>query len=467
MMLVNRILKISVLLWLVVSILIPTQLVLAANLRFSTAADKFRVVLELPEDATYKELPLVGNKIQYKISTQAALPAVQQTVQDSVVARIEVNAQEKILTINLHQSSPYKSFALANPRRLVVDVYKQLEKQEPTLFLQGLEYTSWRNIVEGRQIWLHILKIDTNLYQAKPFLAKKQILGRDTVSKIVESEELLAGINASYFDADGTLIGNTKINGQIVSSEDMPRTGLAISSKWGYKILETAYQGEVILPDGKRLDISAVNRERLTNDLILYNSQYASSTKTNPYGLEIVLQAGIVQAINLTGNSQLQAGQEVLSAHGNMQAALSKIKVGDQLLIKQTLGEKADAYDHVLGAGPLLVRAGKVMVTADKESFPADIAVGKAPRSAIGITADRKLILLTVDGRSDYSGGVTLEELAQYLIKLGAVEAVNFDGGGSSALVAINKLLNNPSDGNRKERAVASILGIERRKLDK
>ena len=440
------------------------NLALAENLRFSTAVDKVRLVLELPADATYTELPLAEKQIQYKITTKQILVSEKKIVQDLLVASVELDAQTKILTVNLQKNSPYKSFALINPKRLVIDVYKQLEKKEQVTFFSGVEYTSWRNIVDGRQIWLHILNIDTKKYQARPVLAKKQILGRDTVSRIVASENLIAGINAAYFDTDGTIIGNTKIKGQIVSSEDMPRTSLAISSKWGYKLLETSYQGEVILPNGQRLDISAVNRERLNNDLILYNSQYGPSTKTNAYGLELVLKKGVVQAINLAGNSILQADQEVLAAHGLMQERLKNVKVSDKLTIKQTLGEKADAYENILGAGPLLVKSGKVMVTADKESFPADIAVGKAPRSALGITSEQNLILVTVDGRSDYSGGVTLEELAAYLVQLGAVEAMNFDGGGSSTLVTLNRVLNNPSDGKLQQRAIGNILGIERKK---
>lgn len=453
-------------LWAIVFIL-PQNFASAAELRFSTAADKFRLVLELPADASYVELPVQAQKIQYKISTKQKLSDVNTLVQDELVSSLVLDAQSKLLTINLKKNSPYKTLNLINPKRLVVDIYKQLEKKEQIKFLNGLEYTSWRNIVGGRQIWLHILRVDSSQYQARPFLAKRQILGRETVSKIVAGEHLLAGINAAYFDADGTIIGNTKLQGQIVSTEDMPRASLAISDKWGYKILETAYQGEVILPSGKRLDISAVNRERLDNDLILYNSWYGSSTKTNPYGLEVLVCNGVVQSINPQGNTSLQAGQEILSAHGTMQTELSKLKIGDKVIIRQTLGEKADAYDNILGAGPLLVKAGKILVTAEKESFPADIAVGKAPRSAVGITADQQLLLVTVDGRSDYSGGVTLEELAQYLLDLGAVEAMNFDGGGSSTLVVLNKLLNNPSDGNRQERAIGNILGITRRKLDK
>ena len=71
----------------------------------------------------------------------------------------------------------------------------------------------------------------------------------------------------------------------------------------------------------------------------------------------------------------------------------------------------------------------------------------RQPRTAIGATADGKLILLVCDGRNMRgSAGFTLAELADKLIALGAVDAVNLDGGGSSTMVSDGKVLNRPSD---------------------
>ena len=69
-------------------------------------------------------------------------------------------------------------------------------------------------------------------------------------------------------------------------------------------------------------------------------------------------------------------------------------------------------------------------------------------RTAVGATADGKLILLVCDGRNMRgSAGFTLAELADKLIELGAVDAVNLDGGGSSTMVGSDgKVLNRPSD---------------------
>ena len=77
------------------------------------------------------------------------------------------------------------------------------------------------------------------------------------------------------------------------------------------------------------------------------------------------------------------------------------------------------------------------------------------PRTAAGVTRDGRIILLTVDGRGYdrpqpsgdiASTGLTIEELRTVMAHLGAVEALNLDGGGSTAMVVGNRLVNHPSD---------------------
>jgi len=86
----------------------------------------------------------------------------------------------------------------------------------------------------------------------------------------------------------------------------------------------------------------------------------------------------------------------------------------------------------------------------------------RPPRTVIGNTADNKLILFVCDGRQSHSDGATMLELAQIMKALGCVNALNLDGGGSSAMVANGTLLNKPSDGS--ERAVASTVAFVKRK---
>lgn len=86
----------------------------------------------------------------------------------------------------------------------------------------------------------------------------------------------------------------------------------------------------------------------------------------------------------------------------------------------------------------------------------------RPPRTVIGSTADNKIILFVCDGRQTHSDGATILELAQILKGIGCVNALNLDGGGSSAIVAGGTLLNKPSDG--AERAVPSVVAFVKKK---
>lgn len=110
-------------------------------------------------------------------------------------------------------------------------------------------------------------------------------------------------------------------------------------------------------------------------------------------------------------------------------------------------------------AGPMVVRDGEVSILREQEGFFDAYIPRIHPRSAVGLTADRRLLLVVVDGRQPHSRGVHLEELGAILADFGAEHAMNLDGGGSSALIVNGRLLNLPS-GSETEREVVSSIAV-------
>jgi hypothetical protein len=109
----------------------------------------------------------------------------------------------------------------------------------------------------------------------------------------------------------------------------------------------------------------------------------------------------------------------------------------------------------VLGPGPRLLRAGRVAVSATVEGFKPPQApgffrsfvAGRNPRTLAGVRPDGTLLLVTVDGgRPGWSAGMTLTEAARLMRSLGATDALNLDGGGSSTMVVRGEVVNRPSD---------------------
>jgi hypothetical protein len=107
----------------------------------------------------------------------------------------------------------------------------------------------------------------------------------------------------------------------------------------------------------------------------------------------------------------------------------------------------------LLQAGPLLVRDGLACADSDAEGFSAgqrqfdsDITAGRYPRAALALTAARRMLAVACDGRADDEAGLTLGELAEALVALGARRALNLDGGGSTSLVCGGRLRNVPRE---------------------
>lgn len=115
-----------------------------------------------------------------------------------------------------------------------------------------------------------------------------------------------------------------------------------------------------------------------------------------------------------------------------------------------------------IGGSPVLVVNGLKQVSASEELIDVNNAV-REPRTAVGYTADGKVIFLVAEGRNpEVSNGVTLEELAEIMVSIGCKEALNLDGGGSSAMQISGQNVIRPSDAGVL-RAITSAFMLKRK----
>jgi exopolysaccharide biosynthesis protein len=122
---------------------------------------------------------------------------------------------------------------------------------------------------------------------------------------------------------------------------------------------------------------------------------------------------------------------------------------------------KNEKYDDVLITGPLLIENGMIIRLAETP-----FVTLRHPRTSLGLIKAHKVVMVTVDGRTEESGGMTLHELGRLMAMLKCQKAINLDGGGSTTMWLQNKgVVNKPSDNKQfdheGERRVSNIIVIQ------
>ncbi|MEZ0110253.1 exopolysaccharide biosynthesis protein [Catenulispora sp. EB89] len=198
------------------------------------------------------------------------------------------------------------------------------------------------------------------------------------------------------------------------------------------------------------------------DDLVLFTPEFATALPTGA-GAQVVLDgAGTVVSVGVRGGS-VPAGGTVLQGIGTAGTWLTAhAVVGHRLSVDESVTDAANGHhlrlcanDSIVSAAPVLIHDGRIAIDAAAEGVvkPQDLsynfqwANARQPRTMAGTDAKGDLLLVTVDGRQTAgSEGFTLYEEAEFMRSLGAVQALNLDGGGSTAMAVDGQLVNNPSD---------------------
>lgn len=287
-----------------------------------------------------------------------------------------------------------------------------------------------------------------------------------------EGYTVIAGINGDFYDTvTGVPLGMSIHEGKIKDS------GPNFSNAIGFKEDGTAFVAPIRFDYSYTVNGSAtyafqhINKPRgSSNGVYYYNSQYASSTKTQEDCTEVVLTAlagtelgvgSIVEAkvsavILNTKNTPIGENQIVLSSPTSSENAAVLAALAPSDLVSFTVTDQTGVWGEAkeaIGAYQLIAQDGSV-TTTDQIS---------QPRTCLGIKSDGSVILFSVDGRRPgYSMGMTLTEVAGYMVQKGCTSVINLDGGGSTTMMVRMpgdveaRVVNIPSDG--KERSVSNGL---------
>ncbi|MEB3330774.1 MAG: phosphodiester glycosidase family protein [Candidatus Sericytochromatia bacterium] len=339
------------------------------------------------------------------------------------------------------------------------------ECSEPSSVAPGVSYVRVRRADARGPVVAHVLRLEPDRVdlELRPVLARDGFAARETVTSMARRRGAVAAINGSFFSPrTGEPLGVLMVDGELISAPLFHRSALALGGAKA-RIGATALGARLTLQSGETYDLDGINQPRGLNRLVLYTPRFGPRTGTPSGGREWTVDRHGVVLGSGEADSDIPPNGRVLSAHGQAAEWLARrLSPGSRVKLSLPLAEVWPGARHVLGGGPALLDRGAIKVTAERERFRPDVANGRAPRTAVGIDPDGRLLLVAVDGRQPrYSQGVTLEELARLMRSLGASEAINLDGGGSTAMTIGDVLISRPSDGT--ERPVNNALLVVRR----
>lgn len=325
-------------------------------------------------------------------------------------------------------------------------------------------------------------------------LANSQVLGKETVRSIAQrrtqrgDRRVVVAVNGGFgvlgdMRGYGGVLESLHVqDGELITQPTDTDACFGVTDTGEF--LSTPVQMKATIQIGSRtLDIGCINQRRLDGcKIILYTPRFGESTHTNRRrGKEITL-TGLplpltpsythsynVKAVNTDGNTAISKDSAVLWISSQVKdAAISEFKSGVKGKVNVSLTPPEwNQVQHAIGGRLRLLKNGKInqvlvdMHNKEKKHVPGKrnqvLNLSHEPRTALGYNADT-LYLVVADGRQPkYSTGLTLYELADILIDLGATEAINLDGGSSSTFVVNDKVINKPS-GNREREVLNAVL---------
>lgn len=331
----------------------------------------------------------------------------------------------------------------------------------------GVDLTEFSHLDADGWVAGHVLDLDFSATDVSTDRLTPGLTDLETVSNMVDGADATCGVNGDFYDSGNTNapLGAELANGTIDKSSDhIVETTYVVDDDGLGHILDVLLDGSVFLPNGEFL-LETINATDQPIDSIgAFTHAWGDTTRLHSLAgaavvTEVTVRDGEVVSVSHTPDGEGPVGPDeiVLVGREEKAATLAELSPGDPVSVEYTPATELDArLDHGLGGNVPLVTNGEPNAGLSN--------TGAAPRTAVGVMGGGKSVfILTVDGRQETSRGLAYPRLAEYMIALGAEDALNLDGGGSTTMVARERgreptVQNNPSDG--AERRVSNGLGV-------
>ena len=304
-----------------------------------------------------------------------------------------------------------------------------------------------------------------------PVLSNETLIGTETLTSMerrLGSSATTAGVNGDYFSFEtGVPSGVLMRDGQLSSAPFGERSSAGITTDGTLDIRKISFFG-TWQGSGAKRTLNTFNEAPPPNGTALYTQAWGPTTPRLAGATALILfpfpapvpnadlVAPVVEVRTGGAPVPIPLGGAVLVGVGSAAAALTtEAAVGQGVATRLIFRPEWPDVVSAVGGGPQIVRNGAAVFRAGETFTPFQLGA-RVPRTGLGQLADGRIILVAVDGRQPgYSVGMTNFELAQTMVRLGAVTAMSLDGGGSTTMAFNGTLLNRPSG---PERSISTAL---------
>jgi hypothetical protein len=328
---------------------------------------------------------------------------------------------------------------------------------QPVRVVQGIPLYQKEVWVGDNRIPVSIVVISLAAGQLRPiWAAPAGLVGLGELSSFGPEQGAVAAINGGFFNRNTRQpLGAIRRDGRWISSPTLGRgviawsDGTAGQEGGSVRFARLQMQAELRNAIGDRIPVVGINTGYILPGISQFTPDWGSTytTQTDDEMLVMVREDRVQEILmaGLAGSLTVQIPSEgyVLAGRG-LEGALEarKLVPGDRLSLHLRLDPpELEAYPHILGAGPLLLLDGQVVLDARLEGFQPLFRRQRAARSAIGQLDSGHLLLVTA-GNAQENQGLTLLEMAQLMQQLGCRHALNLDGGNASTLVLGGEAVN-------------------------
>ncbi len=406
-----------------------------------------RWVIEVDRSIPW-QTDLQGQELILTLEAQVDPALVQQVKPSSGInlqsLKLEpISANQSRIRLTLPPGLRPRVWSTSAPDRIVVDIRRDSLVEQNILWAPGLRWRQQIVTVGNRPIPVQWLEVDPR----QPGLSVKPIvpnptamMGTAPLAQTATQNQVVAAINGGFFNRNRQLpLGAIRQDGQWLSGPILNRGAIAWDATGNAQFDRLTLQETLITGNGQRLPLTHLNSGYLQAGIARYTSHWGPIyTPLSDNEIVVTVQNNQVshqQAISKAGTTPVPIPTDgyLLTLRSN-QTAVALLPPGSPLQLESvTHPPTFNQFPHIVGAGPLLIQKGQIVLNPQAEGFSQAFITEQAPRSAIGQTVNGTFLLVTAYNRLDGSG-LSLMDMAQLMQQLGAIAALNLDGGSSSTL---------------------------------